>query len=82
MKTDPIKNSYFINAAFQNGRSTDFSDGRIDVCSYKTYYEASLECIQNPCDQGYLKKSVLFGTSSAVEIISDEVISEVRGLGV
>ncbi len=51
MKTDPIKNSYFINAAFQNGRGTDFSDGRIDVCSYKTYYEASLECIQNPCDQ-------------------------------
>ncbi len=35
-----------------------------------------------PMRSGYLKKSVLFGTSSAVEIISDEVISEVRGLGV
>lgn len=81
MKTDPIKHSYFINAAFQNVPGTHFSDGRIDVCSSKTYYEASLECIQSPCDQDYLKKSVLFGTGSTVEMISDKVISEVRGQG-
>lgn len=40
-----------------------YSDGWIDiVCSY----EASLECTQNPWDRSYVKKSVLFGTSSTV----------------